>query len=92
MQAPSAAVPADVNQPEPWWRFGHVWLVLSGPAVVVVAGLVTAWIAANGADPVISQPPATVVQEDPAARSLTPAHKARNLAADHSVLPPPPGN
>ena len=21
----------------PWWRFGMVWLVISGPAVVVVA-------------------------------------------------------
>ena len=24
----------------PWWRVGMVWLVLSGPAVVVVAGVV----------------------------------------------------
>jgi hypothetical protein len=25
----------------PWWRFGHVWLVIAGPAVVVVASFVT---------------------------------------------------
>jgi hypothetical protein len=38
----------------PWWRYGHVWLVISGPAVVVVAGLVTAWIAVRWADPVVA--------------------------------------
>jgi hypothetical protein len=24
---------------QPWWRFGMVWMVVGGPAVVVVAGL-----------------------------------------------------
>jgi hypothetical protein len=38
----------------PWWRYPLVWLVIAGPAVVVVAGLVTAFIAVRGADPVIS--------------------------------------
>ena len=37
----------------PWWKFGHVWMILAGPAVVVVAGIVTAVIAARGADPVV---------------------------------------
>lgn len=37
----------------PWWRVPMVWLVLSGPAVVVVAGVVTAWIAVSGADTVL---------------------------------------
>lgn len=37
----------------PWWRYGMVWLVISGPAVVVVAGIVTAVIAVRGADPVL---------------------------------------
>ena len=40
--------------PAPWWRFGMVWMVIAGPAVVVVAGLVTAWIAINGADTLVS--------------------------------------
>ena len=39
--------------PKPWWKHGHVWLVISGPAVVVVAALVTAVIAVRGADPVV---------------------------------------
>ena len=38
----------------PWWRVPMVWLVLSGPAVVVVAGVVTAWIAVTGADTVLT--------------------------------------
>ncbi|MCC2632209.1 MAG: hypothetical protein K0S48_95 [Ramlibacter sp.] len=38
----------------PWWRFPFVWLVIAGPAAVVVAGFVTAFIAVSGADPVIA--------------------------------------
>jgi hypothetical protein len=40
--------------PGPWWKHGMVWLVISGPAVVVVAGFVTAWIAVRSADPVVA--------------------------------------
>ena len=40
--------------PAPWWRFGMVWMVIAGPAVVVVAGLVTGWIAMSGADTLVS--------------------------------------
>jgi uncharacterized protein len=43
------------NSPEPWWRHGHVWLVIAGPAAVVVASLVTAWLAVNGQDPVVAE-------------------------------------
>jgi uncharacterized protein len=39
--------------PAPWWKYGHVWLVISGPAIVVVAALFTAWIAVTRPDPVI---------------------------------------
>ena len=31
----------------PWWRYPFVWLVIAGPAAVVVAGFVTAFIAVN---------------------------------------------
>lgn len=33
-----------------WWRFGMVWLVISGPALVVVAGFATMAIAFHHAD------------------------------------------
>ena len=43
----------DMEQPAPWWKHGHVWLLIAGPAAVVVAGVVTAVIAVRGADPVV---------------------------------------
>ena len=33
-----------------WWRHGMVWLVVAGPAVVVVAAVATAVLAWRGAD------------------------------------------
>lgn len=43
----------DTATPAPWWKHGHVWLVISGPAIVVVASLVTGWIALRHQDPVL---------------------------------------
>lgn len=40
---------------QPWWTYGHVWLIIAGPAVVVVAALATAWIAVRSPDPVIAE-------------------------------------
>jgi uncharacterized protein len=37
----------------PWWRFPIVWMVIGGPAIVVVAGIATAVIAIKGADEVL---------------------------------------
>ena len=45
----------DTPLPAPWWKFGHVWLVIAGPAIVVVAGFVTLYIALRYPDPVISK-------------------------------------
>jgi hypothetical protein len=36
------------NFSQPWWRFGHVWLVVSGPLLVVIASVVSGWIAFQG--------------------------------------------
>lgn len=43
----------DPTPPVPWWKHGHVWLVISGPAIVVVASLVTGWVAMRHQDPVL---------------------------------------
>lgn len=43
------------KDPQPWWRYGHVWLIISGPAAVVVASLVTGYIALTRPDPVVSE-------------------------------------
>jgi len=38
----------------PWWKHGFVWLLISGPAVVVVAGIATAVVAMRAPDPVVA--------------------------------------
>lgn len=67
----TAASPADTP---PWWRVGMVWLVLGGPAAVVVAGIVTAVIAVRGAEPVLTS-------QERAKFSDRPAVQGRNHAA-----------
>lgn len=44
-----------LNTPNPWWKFGHVWLVIAGPAIVVVASFITLYLAVTRPDPVISE-------------------------------------
>ena len=39
--------------PKPWWRFGFVWLIISGPLVVVVASFITLYLAVTRPDAVI---------------------------------------
>ncbi|MHB1199089.1 MAG: nitrogen fixation protein FixH [Polaromonas sp.] len=84
------------KQTQPWWTFGHVWLVIAGPAIVVVASFVTLYLAITIPDPVID----TQVQRqtDPAAQpgttgsssSLAPAMQARNHAATSVPKPSRP--
>lgn len=72
--------PATTPDAAPWWRVGMVWLVVGGPAVVVVASLVTAVVAYRGADEVLVQ---TQSARDVPVRpnAHTPALTARNHAA-----------
>jgi len=78
--------------PQPWWKFGHVWMILAGPLVVVVAGFVTLYLAVRSPDPVVSEDYYRkgmelnkTLEADPA--SLAPAVQARNHAA--TGTPPP---
>lgn len=50
----------------PWYRLPVVWMVIGGPAAVVVAGFATLAIALANPDPVISAPKATSSAELPA--------------------------
>ena len=63
--------------PQPWWREPMLWLVVGGPALVVVASLATAVIAWRGADPVVTDPRVAAGADT----ALQPALKARNHAA-----------
>ena len=37
-----------------WWQYGHVWLIIAGPAAVIVAGFSTLAIAIRVPDPVVA--------------------------------------
>ena len=77
--------PSDNVAPAPWWKFGHVWLVIAGPALVVVAGFVTLYLALRYPDPVITEDyyrkglEINQTLANPAA-SLAPAVQGRNHA------------
>ena len=58
----------------PWWRESIMWLVVGGPAVVVVAGFVTLGLALRYPDPVLDEKAVSASQQ-------VPAQKARNHAA-----------
>lgn len=58
----------------PWWRVPMVWLVIGGPAMVVVAAIVTAVIAIRTADTLVTD-------KTPAKFSERPALEGRNHAA-----------
>lgn len=76
--------PGDDDTPEstPWWRIGMVWLVLGGPALVVVASFITLGIAVEGAEEVLTQP-VTAAQLSSTSPSQLPAMQGRN----HAVTP-----
>lgn len=76
----------------PWWRHGYVWLVIAGPACVVVAGFYTLWLAVSIPDPVVAEDyyrrgveiNKTLAEQH--GKSLAPALQGRN----HAVTPAAP--
>ena len=71
--------------PEPWWKHGYMWMVVGGPAVVVVASFITLYLALSRPDPVYSD--TAPLARVPAATKaeLAPAMQARNHAATGGV-------
>lgn len=61
------------------WRVPALWLVIGGPAVVVVASFATLALAWHDADPPVRES-ATA----PSAETMTPATQARNHVATPS--------
>lgn len=86
--SPSSPSP---NASRPWWTFGHVWLLIAGPAIVVVAGFFTYYLAVRSPDPVLP----TTVQGQTAGQAndigQAPAVQARNHAAT-GTLPAAPSS
>lgn len=78
---------------QPWWKFGHVWLVFAGPAVVVVASFVTLYLAISIPDPVVAGYGQTDPSQPAKAQTtpnMAPAMQARNHAATGAPLPAKP--
>jgi hypothetical protein len=72
--------------PAPWWRHGYVWLLIAGPATVVVAGIATLVIAVRSPDPVLAHDyyrRGIEINKTLAAKqeALVPAVQGRNHAA-----------
>lgn len=44
----------DAAAAQPWWKYGLVWMIIAGPATVIVAGVATLVIAVQRPDPVVS--------------------------------------
>lgn len=95
----SPLTPTTSTTHTPWWKVPHMWMVVGGPAAVVVAGIATIVIAVKNPDPVLNKADyerglaATQALDgqaklDALAR-LQPAHQARNHAAS-PVLPAAP--
>lgn len=78
----------------PWWKFGYVWLVIAGPAVVVVASFITLYLAVTRPDPVVTEDYYRKGVEinktlggDAGVASMAPAIQARNHAQTGLKLP-----
>jgi hypothetical protein len=79
---------------QPWWRYGHVWLIISGPLAVIVAGFVTVVIAIRVPDPVVADDyyrrgldinKTLAAEKD---RQLAPAMQSRNHVVTPTNAPP----
>ncbi len=70
---------------KPWWSFGMVWMVIAGPAVVVVAAFATLYLAITIPDPVLPTEPLNprnaIENQHQLEAAMAPAMQARNHAA-----------
>ena len=77
---------------KPWWSFGMVWMIIAGPAVVVVAAFVTLYLAITIPDPVLPtealNPRNAMENQGKLEAAMAPAMQARNHAST-GVVPEP---
>ena len=88
----------NLGSPAPWWKFGYVWFVFGGPAIVVVASFITFYLAVTRPNEIVtedyyhksgesSNAMDSAAHADNAA-SLAPALQARNHAQTGVVAKP----
>ncbi len=77
-----------------WWRLPIVWMVLVGPAAVVVAGIATLAIAIRYPDPVLTAPAAHSSADVPAVRgrnhAASPLGRAQPVTSTPAPVPASP--
>ncbi len=70
---------------KPWWNFGYVWLIISGPLIVVIASFITLYLAISRPDAVIDDYYRKGMEInktlDAQRDAMAPALQARNHAA-----------
>ncbi len=54
MPATAAAMSSPAARPAPWYRHRWPWLLMAGPAIVVVAGFATLWLAVTSDDGLVA--------------------------------------
>ncbi len=87
----------------PWYREPWPWILMAGPAAVVVAGLVTVWLAVSSADGLVAEDYYTqglainrVIEREQAAQRLglaarlEPADGRLRVRLDGALQTPPP--
>lgn len=81
---------------QPWWKFGHVWMVFAGPAVVMVASFITLYLAIKTPDPVVvsyysqTDKSQELKLGSKLSPSMAPAMQARNHAQTGTPAPAEP--
>ncbi|OIP17763.1 MAG: hypothetical protein AUK51_06675 [Comamonadaceae bacterium CG2_30_59_20] len=40
---------------DPWWKHGFVWMIIAGPAIVVVAGFITLYLAISRPNEIVDE-------------------------------------
>lgn len=48
-------MPLSLNASKPWYREPWPWILMSGPVIVVFAGIITTWIAYTKGDPLVTE-------------------------------------
>ena len=72
---------------KPWWTHGHVWMVIAGPAIVVVASVATLVLALRTPDPLVAEDyyrqgiEINKTLEAQGGKGMLPAMQGRNHAA-----------
>jgi len=72
----------------PWWKYSFVWMVIAGPAIVVVASFVTLYLAVSRPNEIVNEQTYRVgkqsdqtIEQRRKDSGMAPAMQGRNHAA-----------